>query len=376
MPQRFRLAEELSTDDEVVDAPPAACDKPGEVLAAKVAQCILNASDDSPAESRDKAAIETKGNRAVGSCTPSAPSVASGSRVRGHPLTQEVISFSTNVLRGNLSQEEFNKKLTHLQIQDKRIGPDLEGLRLVPGVYVLYAYDNVISSLAGIENLRRLQQLFLQNNRIASMAGLEGLSQIRKLHLGHNRLSRIDSLEGCTQLEELSVPHQHPGGEERPLQFCPDSLAAIAPSLNVLNAAGNHLQELEQLAILRSLTSLDLSENKIAQAGHLRAVLAGDALRRLNLSGNPFASAERRYRTAVVLCSNTVEEIDGKEILPQERDFVRRLDAQKRKLSAQRKRHLNRVTSDGRPRPPNMSDKADRLAFMTMDGTSRTLSPI
>eukprot|EP00439_Symbiodinium_sp_Y106_P016289 s2030_g2.t1 len=163
----------------------------------------------------------------------------------------------------------------------------------------------------------------------------QGLSQIRKLHLGHNRLSRIDSLEGCTQLEELSVPHQHPGGEERPLQFCPDSLAAIAPSLNV-----------EQLAILRSLTSLDLSENKIAQAGHLRAVLRGDALRRLNLSGNPFASAERRYRTAVVLCSNT--EIDGKEILPQERDFVRRLDAQKRKLSAQRKRHLNRVTSDGR----------------------------
>ncbi|CAE7789774.1 ppp1r42 [Symbiodinium sp. CCMP2456] len=143
-----------------------------------------------------------------------------------------------------------------------------------------------------------------------------------------------------------------------PRQFCPDSLAAIAPRLNLLNAAGNHLQEVEQLSILRSLTSLDLSENKIAQVGHLRPVLTGDALRRLNLSGNPFASAERRYRTAVVLCSNTVEEIDGKEILPQERDFVRRLDAQKRKLSAQRQRHLNRVTSDGRPRPPNMSDKA------------------
>eukprot|EP00434_Breviolum_minutum_P011800 symbB.v1.2.010414.t1/scaffold655.1/size176010/1 len=34
----------------------------------------------------------------------------------------------------------------------------------------------------------------------------------------------------------------------------------------------------------------------------------------------------------------------------QERDFVRRLDEQKRKLNAQRKRHLNRAATDGRPR--------------------------
>eukprot|EP00913_Durusdinium_trenchii_P024670 g23157.t2 len=111
-----------------------------------------------------------KANRAPVSST-CTPSVGSAPRV-GQPVTQEVIALSTNVNRGNMSQEAFNQKLTHLQIQNKRIG-DLEGLKLVPGVYVLYAYDNLISSLAGIQSLRRLQQLYLQNNRITTMAGLE-----------------------------------------------------------------------------------------------------------------------------------------------------------------------------------------------------------
>lgn len=304
-----------------------------------------------------------KANRVPVSST-CTPSVASAPRARGQPLTQEVITFSTNANRGNLSQEAFNQKLTHLQIQNKRIGPDLEGLRLVPAVYVLYSYDNLIVSLSGIQNLRRLQQLYLQNNRITSMAGLEGLSLLQKLHLGHNRLARIDSLESCTQLEELMVPHQQPP-VEAPLQFCPTSIAAISSTLNVLNTAGNRLEDLQELTPLR-LSTLDLSENKIRQVGELKEVISGDVLRRVTLQGNPFAFHDRRYRSAVVLCSTAIEEIDGREVLPQERDFVRRLDEQKRKLNAQRKKHLNRAATDGRPR---------NLGAMPEKGSGRQLKP-
>ncbi|CAK9074676.1 unnamed protein product [Durusdinium trenchii] len=314
-----------------------------------------------------------KANRAPVSST-CTPSVGSAPRV-GQPVTQEVIALSTNVNRGNMSQEAFNQKLTHLQIQNKRIG-DLEGLKLVPGVYVLYAYDNLISSLAGIQSLRRLQQLYLQNNRITTMAGLEGLSMLQKLHLGHNRLARIDSLESCTQLEELLVPHQQPP-VEAPLQFCPASMAAISSTLVLLNTAGNRLKELQELLPLRRLTSLDLSENKIPQVGELKDLISGDCLRRINLLGNPFAAQERRYRTAVVLCSTAIEEIDGREVLPQERDFVRRLDEQKRKLNAQRKRHLNRVASDGRPRMPGtLPEKGTGRQLMGAEGETLGLQDL
>eukprot|EP00435_Cladocopium_sp_Y103_P053077 s931_g16.t3 len=193
---------------------------------------------------------------------------------------------------------------------------------------------------------------------------LMGLSLLQKLHLGHNRLARIDSLESCTQLEELMVPHQQPP-VEAPLQFCPTSIAAISSTLNVLNTAGNRLEDLQELTPLR-LTTLDLSENKIRQVGELKDVISGDVLRRVNLQGNPFAFHERRYRTAVVLCSTAIEEIDGREVLPQERDFVRRLDEQKRKLNAQRKKHLNRAATDGRPR---------NLGAMPDKGSGRQLKP-
>jgi len=320
----------------------------------------------------EETAESDKANRVPVSST-CTPSVGSAPRARGQPLTQEVIAFSTNVNRGNLSQEAFNQKLTHLQIQNKRIG-DLEGLRLVPAVYVLYAYDNLISNLSGIQNLRRLQQLYLQNNRITSMAGLEGLSVLQKLHLGHNRLARIDSLESCTQLEELTVSHQQPP-VEAPLQFCPASIAAIAPTLVVLNTAGNRLEDLQELTPLR-LTTLDLSDNKIPQVGELRDLISGDVLRRVHLVGNPFAFHERRYRTAVVLCSTAIEEIDGREVLPQERDFVRRLDEQKRKLNAQRKRHLNRAATDGRPRVLGMPDKGTGRQLKGTEGESLGLQDL
>ncbi|CAL1151762.1 unnamed protein product [Cladocopium goreaui] len=156
------------------------------------------------------------------------------------------------------------------------------------------------------------------------------------------------------------MPHQQPP-VEAPLQFCPTSIAAISSTLNVLNTAGNRLEDLQELTPLR-LSTLDLSENKIRQVGELKEVISGDVLRRVTLQGNPFAFHDRRYRSAVVLCSTAIEEIDGREVLPQEtwrlvvavsrtsesaevdteserpidlqeRDFVRRLDEQKRKLN-------------------------------------------
>eukprot|EP00434_Breviolum_minutum_P011803 symbB.v1.2.010416.t1/scaffold655.1/size176010/3 len=52
----------------------------------------------------EETAESDKANRVPVSST-CTPSVGSAPRARGQPLTQEVIAFSTNVNRGNLSQE-------------------------------------------------------------------------------------------------------------------------------------------------------------------------------------------------------------------------------------------------------------------------------
>lgn len=171
-------------------------------------------------------------------------------------LTREALLAATTAQRAQREGiDQFLARVTHLQLQGQRLGPYLgEPLQMVTAVTVLYAYDNLLSSLVGMEHLRRLQMLYLQNNRLTSMAGIESLTQLRKLHLGHNRLMRIEGLEELTNLEELYVPHQRPArgaGSELPsgegdasegsLEFCPSSVAAVAPTLQVLDAAGNRL---------------------------------------------------------------------------------------------------------------------------------------
>jgi len=247
------------------------------------------------------------------------------------------------------SVDGFLGRLTHLQLQGQRIGPALETLQRAPAVYVLYAYDNLISSLAGIEHLRRLQLLYLQNNKLTDMVGIEALTQLKKLHLGHNRIARVEGLENCRNLEELYVPHQRPQGERHGLEFCSQSLEAIAPSLRLLDVAGNHIRDAGCLALLEGLRSLDLSDNGLLQVEDIREVLSCDSLMRVQLHGNPLAAPERRHRTKVVLLAPAIEEIDGKEVLPQERDFVRRLEEQKRKLEVQRHRIIQRTSGPGSP---------------------------
>mmetsp|Transcript_156846 Transcript_156846/g.277021 ORF Transcript_156846/g.277021 Transcript_156846/m.277021 type:complete len:384 (-) Transcript_156846:273-1424(-) len=256
-------------------------------------------------------------------------------------LTKEVLLACTSVIRKKGENDDnFLRRLTHLQLQGLRLGPALTKLQLVTGVCVLYVYDNLISSLEGFENLRRLQQLYLQNNRLTSLVGLEGLTNLKKLHAGNNAILKIDGLAGCHSLEELHVPNQRLPADFA-LQFCPETIVSLASSLLVLNAASNYIQDAVCLEPLHNLQTLDLADNELQQMQNVSALLAGaPGLVRLQLRGNRLAIQERRYRHTVVLLASAIEEIDGTAVLPQERDFVRRLEDQKRKRQALRDRHL------------------------------------
>jgi len=194
-------------------------------------------------------------------------------------------------------------------------------------VQVIYAYDNRIQSLAGLEHLRSLQQLFMQNNQVKCLSGLESLPQLRKLHLGHNRIERIDSLDSCKKLEELRVSYQE---TDVPMTFCPKSLATVAPTLQVLEVAGNRLPTLQPFFGFTELQQLDARDNLIEKVLDCRELLEKSrGITRVDLKGNPFSRNERKYRAIIVLCCERIELIDEKEVSPGERTFIRRLEEQK-----------------------------------------------
>merc|ERR1712196_423318 len=105
------------------------------------------------------------------------------------------------------SREHYLARLTHLQLQSARLG-ELGGCitNLCPSTRVLYAYENRITRISGLENLRHLQHLYLQHNQIASLSpGLSGLSNLKKLYLSHNQVQCVEGIEASDSLEELHV---------------------------------------------------------------------------------------------------------------------------------------------------------------------------
>jgi len=298
----------------------------------------------------------------------SLPGSATGLQPRGgQPLTKEMLLEGIKATKTPKEDvARFLSRVTHLHLQGQHLGPHLGGLlETVAAVTVVYAYDNLLCGLEGLEHLRHLQMLFLQNNRIVSMSGLESLTHLRKLHLGHNKLARVEGLHGCTQLEELHVPHQfpppsgvHDNGLPPPLELCARSMAAIADTLQVLDVEGNRLNNLSCLGPFPRLRSLNLANNELHLGQDVRALLSGEYLAQVQLKGNPLATQERKYRSLVVLLTPAVEEIDGRPVLPAERDFVCRLEEQKRRVQAQRMAHMQRQRASNGSSPVQASPMA------------------
>lgn len=247
--------------------------------------------------------------------------------IRTQQMTTDIFLTCSSLVRWrNETKDAFLRRLTHLQLQNQRFGA-FGGLQAVPGVQVIYAYDNRIQSMDGLENLRNLQQLFMQNNQVKMLSGLESLPQLRKLHLGHNKIRHIDSLESCKRLEELRVSYQE---IDVPMTFCPKSIATIAPTLLVLEVAGNRLPNLLPLVSLTSLQQLDARDNLIEKVLDCRELLErASGLERVDLKGSPFATNERKYRAIIVLCCENIQLIDEKEVSSSEQAFLRRLEEQK-----------------------------------------------
>eukprot|EP00405_Crypthecodinium_cohnii_P051045 CAMPEP_0206603590 /NCGR_PEP_ID=MMETSP0325_2-20121206/48587_1 /ASSEMBLY_ACC=CAM_ASM_000347 /TAXON_ID=2866 /ORGANISM="Crypthecodinium cohnii, Strain Seligo" /LENGTH=379 /DNA_ID=CAMNT_0054117325 /DNA_START=108 /DNA_END=1244 /DNA_ORIENTATION=- len=297
--------------------------------------------------------IASNASSRSGSATPANRNYLSeGTQAKGPAtLTKEGLLAATGLQRGvRESVDAFLARVTHLRLQGQRLGPSLgEALSVVPALTVLYAFDNLLTNLDGFENLKRLQMLYLQNNRLTSLAGLEGLTNLRVLHLGSNRLAKIDHLENFTRLEELHVANQRPpsstptgaAGNLKPppaLEFCPASMDAISSTLTTLDIAGNRLEDVSAFERMGSLRSLDLSNNNIQEAVLIRPLVSCPYLSKIHLQGNPFTTFDRKYRSLVVLSAPSIEEIDGKPVLPQEKDFMRRLEVQKQKAQASRLR--------------------------------------
>lgn len=152
-------------------------------------------------------------------------------------------------------------------------------------------------------------------------------------YLGGNAISVVEGLHNLPALRELHVENQDLAAGEK-LVFDPRCFLALARTLEVLNVAGNRLDDLSDLANLRSLVTLNLSDNFIRSFRQLSKVLkCNEQLERLAIAGNPISHTKRIRERVIVLCSK-LQSLDAETVTPIQRRFMMNWDEAKRNRRA------------------------------------------
>ncbi|NXI19424.1 PPR42 phosphatase, partial [Irena cyanogastra] len=256
-------------------------------------------------------------------------------------LTMELIAKNAGLK--NRSEEDFGQylqKITHLNLSDKNID-SIGDLSFCKNLRVLYLYDNQINQIQNLDFASNITHLYLQNNRISSIENLSSLKKLEKLYLGGNYITVVEGLDKVGELRELHIESQHlPLGEK--LLFDPVSLNSLAKSLSVLNISNNNIDELEELAVLENLSYLKAVDNQLKHMKDLEVVLKKwTKLRRIDLTGNPICQ-KPKYKDRIIVQSQTLESLDGKEIQEIERRFLMNWKASR----AARKKSNERMTDE------------------------------
>ncbi len=128
------------------------------------------------------------------------------------------------------------------------------------GLTSLYAGDDGIADLTGLEYATNLQSLALPNNDIRDVTTLSGLADLQVLSLKSNRISDISALSGLSSLQDLDLFDN---------QVSDISPVAGMSILQTLNLQRNQVSGLSPLSSLSQLRRLDLHRNLVSDVSAL-----------------------------------------------------------------------------------------------------------
>ncbi|KAL0398272.1 UNVERIFIED_CONTAM: microtubule-associated protein AIR9 [Sesamum radiatum] len=173
------------------------------------------------------------------------------------------------------------------------------GLNLSQNLEFVYLRDNLLSTLDGIEVLKRVKVLDLSFNDFKGpgFEPLENCKALQQLYLAGNQITSLKSLPELPNLEFLSVAQN----KLKSLSM------ASQPRLQVLAASKNKISTLKGFPCLPALEHLRVEENPILKMSHLEAasiLLVGPTLKKFNdrdLSREEIAIA-KRYPSHTALC--------------------------------------------------------------------------
>lgn len=232
------------------------------------------------------------------------PSVSSGSKINSLPSSAD----RTSALSGRrkvVTPDSRDSRLIMLPQVEVKAGDDVRldlrghrirnlassGLNLSSSLEFVYLRDNLLSTLEGIEVLKRVKVLDLSFNDFKGpgFEPLENCKALQQLYLAGNQIASLVSLPELPNLEFLSVAQN----KLKSLSM------ASQPRLQVLAASKNKISTLKGFPYLPALEHLRVEENPLLEMRHLEAaciLLIGPTLKKFNdrdLSPEEVAYAKR-----------------------------------------------------------------------------------
>ncbi|KAG6043096.1 hypothetical protein E4U17_001101 [Claviceps sp. LM77 group G4] len=158
---------------------------------------------------------------------------------------------------------------------------EIEGLApLAATLKDLDLYDNLISHMRGLDDLKRLTCLDLSFNKIKHIKNIDHLTELKDLFLVANKISRIEGLDACEKLTSLEL------GSNRIREL--KNLGNLK-NLEELWVAKNKITELTGLGGLPKIRLLSIQSNRIRDLSPLREI---PGLEELYISHNMLESLE------------------------------------------------------------------------------------
>ncbi|KAH8352771.1 hypothetical protein KR084_006274 [Drosophila pseudotakahashii] len=180
---------------------------------------------------------------------------------------------------------------------------------------VLYLHYQGYQCIECLEEYTELKCLWLECNAISEIQGLEQLTKLKCLFLQNNLITKIENLNPCRELDTLNLSSNH-------IRKIQNIGSDILPVLNTLNISSNYLKDSESLSDLvqcKTLSVLDLSNNRIDDILIVKVFEQMPSLKVLVLQGNPVVSRLPQYRKTLILSCKELTYLDSRPVFPRDR---------------------------------------------------------
>jgi protein phosphatase 1 regulatory subunit 7 len=248
----------------------------------------------------------------------------------------------------------WGESLEELDLYDNLIS-HIKGLEELKSLTSLDLSFNKIKHIKNVNHLQKLTQLYFVQNRISRIENLEGLDNLTMIELGANRIREIENLEPLHKLQELwlgknkiteiknlsvlknlrlldiksnrltSITGLEDLTNLEELYVSHNAVTEITPStfannskLRVLDISNNQISHLENISHLKNLEEVWASSNKLADFREVERELADkENLETVYFEMNPLQlSTPALYRNKVRLALPQVKQIDASKCFP------------------------------------------------------------